>query len=508
MPVPYRDQKKSLVALWLLALAAIALAFASCGRPAIPPGVPGAASGPVKGNFDIQVSVDRLPRLNEPFTVTGKFTPMRADEPDAELWLSVVSLTDPWGIYLDGEDRWHGPLKLSETRTISATFAIVAEGNYTVVAAAHSSAPGVYGEEPAFIRLNITAKSSAFEWKDDNQGGIIVSQGDVPIGSSMVVDSALLLNTSAAPRIEFIQSHDDITRLQEEGLLPKELRYNWRDLARLDFSKVFLIAYFDAMRPVPGYMPVFEGHNLIWDNGILRGRYKTFSVPPEVDRANRPVSSVVIKPLAWEEQPFRVQDYAFRGIRQFEFTVDIDGQLPIVKTVDLRPGSPPTPTPIPSPQPGAAYNFVRLVPSSHLVKWGEIFQVDVTISVGGHQQEISGVQVGISFNPEHLEARSVSLHPASPLKTLAVPAQIDNQAGTIFFVATVNSTDPRPTEGFSLATITFQAKSVNVDTLLTSIEREGPRATKVEAVTTAVNGWPPVPTTLGLSNLIITIEEP
>ncbi len=404
MPVPYRDQKKSLVALWLLALAATALVFASCGRPAIPSGVPGAASGSVKGNFDIQVSVDRLPRLNESFTVTGKFTPMRADEPDAELWLSVVSLTDPRGIYLDGEDRWHGPLKLGETRTISATFAIVAEGNYTVVASVHSSAPGVYVEEPAFIRLNITAESSAFEWKDDNQGGIVVSQGEVPIGRSMVVDSALLLNTSAVPRIEFIQSPDDITRLQEEGLLPREFRYRWRDLARLDFSKVFLIAYFDAMRPVPGYMPVFEGRNLIWDNGVLKGSYKTFSVPPEVNRANRPVSSVVIKLLAWDEQPFQVQDYAFRGVRRFEFTVDADGKLPVVKIVDLRPGPSPTPTPVPSPQPGAAYNFARLVPSSHLVKWGEIFQVDVAISVGGQQQEISGAQIGISFNPEHLEA--------------------------------------------------------------------------------------------------------
>ncbi len=354
MPRPYQKHRKPSLALWLSVLAAIALTLASCQRPASQPGGPPGASGPaVLEDFKIEVSIDHLPKLNEPFTVTGKFTPIKKDEEDAELWIGVVSLASPWGIYLDGEDRWHGPLKLGETKTLAAIFAVVAEGNYDAGAAAYSTART--GQEAIPVHFTVTAESSSFGWKDNSQSGIsIAAKGEVPVGRNVVVDSALLLNTSPFHRVEFIQSKDDIVRLQAEGLLPKELRYSWRELLRFDFSKVFLIAYFDAMKSTPGYLPVFQGHNLIWDNGTLRGSYKAYSVPPWVTRAIRPVSSAVIKLLSWEVQPFQVQEKAFQGARTFEFAVD--GGPSIVKTVKLRPGPAPTPAPPPSPLPGPAYN--------------------------------------------------------------------------------------------------------------------------------------------------------
>jgi hypothetical protein len=108
-------------------------------------------------------------------------------------------------------------------------------------------------------------------------------------------------------------------------------------LATIDFSKQFLIAYFDSKRPTPGYLPVFLGSNFTWDNGTLRGgNYKTHNLPPEVSRLSKPVSSVVIRALAWQERPFGVEEFAFQGVRSFEFV--IDNGPPIVKTVTLQPG--------------------------------------------------------------------------------------------------------------------------------------------------------------------------
>ena len=128
---------------------------------------------------------------------------------------------------------------------------------------------------------------------------------------------------------------DDISRLQEEGLIPQDLRYIWRKLNRLDFSKHILIAYFDEQRPTPGRLQQFQERLFTWDDGTLKGgEYKTFSVDDDVTRIDRPVSSVVIRSLARLAKPHGVDEFAFDGPRTFEFL--IDGTLPISKSVNFR----------------------------------------------------------------------------------------------------------------------------------------------------------------------------
>jgi hypothetical protein len=342
----HEKQRMAHMAFWLLTAIAVAL-LAIAGCKPVPASAPTSVPQPGAGfqgtartsvpivheNFKIEVSVSHLPKPNESFTLIGKFTPMKQDEADAELWIHVEG-----GVYLDGEDRWHGPLKLGEEKVISATFALVTEGKHEINAAAYST-DRVREEGIPILVLTTIGSSEWYQGAKPGQGppAPIIAAGDVPAGHNTVVETAMLLNDSSEPIIEFIQRPSDIVRLQEQGLLPKELRYRWRKLGTLDFSKHFLIAYFDSKRPTPGYLPVFLERGFTWDNGTLRGgNYKTHIVPPDVSRASKPVSSVVIRALAWQQRPFGIEAFAFQGLRSFEFT--IDNRPPIVKTITLQPG--------------------------------------------------------------------------------------------------------------------------------------------------------------------------
>ena len=290
--------------------------------------ISGGASGPSGGGagapefFRIEVWMSHLPDLNEPFTVTAKLKAFEMDESDAELWVAVSG-----GVYLDGEDRWHGPLKVGEEKVISATFAVVTEGNHAVGAAASTERYSQrWGQSASNIRFHTTAEGSELGYEERGPQARAFGQGqavrEVGAGRLHIVDTTLLLNTSQDPRIEFVQSKEDVARLQEQGLFPKELRYRWRQLNNVDFPRVFLIAYFDRMRPTPGYLPVFQGPDFAWDNGVVKATYQTFSSPPLEDEANKPVSSVTMRYIGRAVKiPFS-DVTPYQGPRSFEFTID------------------------------------------------------------------------------------------------------------------------------------------------------------------------------------------
>lgn len=317
-----------------MAAVAVALALMACGRG----GPGGAAGGGEPRYFDIEVSVSHLPDLNEPFTVTAKLTATEMDEADAELWMNVTG-----AVYLDGEDRWHGPLKLGEEKTVSATFAVVTEGNHAASAAANST--DLFGHQTAVppVWFHTTAEGSALGRGETESDTRVFVPGqevrEVGAGRLSIVDTALLLNTSDAPRIEFVQSESDVVALQEEGLFPKELRYSWRQLNHMDFSRVFLIVYFDQMRPSPGHLPVFKGNfkgnYFDWDDGVLRGSYETFSAPAPQGAAAKPVSAVTMIYSSRDAQPTYSDIMPYQGLRTFEFT--IDGGPPTPVQVDFAP---------------------------------------------------------------------------------------------------------------------------------------------------------------------------
>ena len=313
-------------------VAVVALALVACGRDGpIFGGAPGAASGGgAPEYFEIEVSISHLPDLNEPFTVTGTITPTDEDETDAEMWIVVTGAA-----YLDGEDRWHGPLKMGEKKTISATFAVVTEGDHAAGAAVFSSEKSGqrWVQESPTIRFHTTAEGSDLGRAESGPQARAIGQGqavrEVGAGRLHIVDTALLLNTTEDPRIEFVQNKEDVARLQDQGLFPKELRYQWRLINNIDFARVFLIAYFDRMRPTPGYVPVFQGPDVTWDNGVVKATYETFSSPPLEDAANNPVSSVTMRYIGRAvEIPFS-DVTPYQGPRDFEFTTDEEAAMPV-----------------------------------------------------------------------------------------------------------------------------------------------------------------------------------
>ena len=316
-------------------MALLLLALAGCGGSI---GVLGAGSGARVRNVSPEIKVSHLPKLNEPFTVTGKFTALKKLD-DVDLWLEAGR----YGVYLDGEAQWHGPLVEGEARTLTATFAFVSEGNKAIGAQAASKleglgGTGIWGDDSLPIFLRVTNASGVEGYELSRFGnGTSWKAGDLPIaraGHAHVVDTTLQLNSSDKPRIEFVQSWDDVKRLQDAGLFPAELRYRWRRLFDINFSKQFLVVYFDALQPEPGHTVGFEGFLFQLEDGVLKGDYRTYSVPPEVIRPPRPVSAVEVRAVARRVQPESIHAFAFRGVQTFQFTLDGQPLPPI--TVDLK----------------------------------------------------------------------------------------------------------------------------------------------------------------------------
>ena len=202
----------------LAAVAIVAMALVACGRDGpISGGASGASGGDEPEYFEIEVSISHLPDLNEPFTVTAKLKPFEMDEADAELWLAVSG-----GVYLDGEDRWHGPLKVGEEKVISATFAVVTEGNHTAEALANSTDLEAH-QTARPIRIHTTTEGSELGHEESGPQARAIDPGqeiqEVYAGLAGVTDTTLLPNTSETPRIEFVQTKDDVVKLQEQGVV-------------------------------------------------------------------------------------------------------------------------------------------------------------------------------------------------------------------------------------------------------------------------------------------------
>ncbi len=302
----------------LIFLPVFVLSSLGCDKDSQPIGGVGASGARNIFHVQPQVLISHLPKLYEPFTVRGTFTALQ-DQGDSELWISVGVN----GVYLDGEHQWHGPLKKGDVKTLTATFAFVKGGNHTVLAHASSAVQASEFTTPAAeaptatdasdprwqenslpVNLYVTEDSqrlglelirgSSYSWKAGDP-----PRADAGVGV-VVTDQAV--NASDVPRIEFVQGREDIKRLQEEGLLPAELRYQWRAfLGGVDFSKKFVVVYFDALWPEPGHLAAFEGSRFQLEDGMLRGNYRTYSVPPDVPRANRPVSAVELRAIARRE---------------------------------------------------------------------------------------------------------------------------------------------------------------------------------------------------------------
>ena len=147
------------------------------------------------------------------------------------------------------------------------------------------------------------------------------------------MDTALAFNTSSSPRIDILQSLSDVERLQKEGLLPLDLRYDWKRLVTksyFDFNKQILVVYYGGLRTTPGYLLTTENVELprfIWEDGTRNANVKTYEVPPEVSRANKPASSVAIYAHARSFKPFGIDVAAFQGKRVFEFKLENGGTI-------------------------------------------------------------------------------------------------------------------------------------------------------------------------------------
>lgn len=276
----------------------------------------------------MQVSISHLPSLNETFTVTASARAAKGDEDDAELFINVSG-----GVYLAGEDRWHGPLKLGESKTIQATFAMVIEGNHNITAIAYSQNGRRSISAPILVYL--TETTSKWRAVATNCCVTLTVEGSTPefvsIGRHEFTETALLLNDRLEPRIAVVTSADDIKALQRQGLIPEQLRYRWRKLSRLDFSKQMALLYWDGRQDSRGSFVKLEDDLFqITGDGTLSAGYGSYTVPQTQALERVPVSAVDVRVLSW--------DAKVRGSDRFVFdeigTIRIDrGDAPSAEVV-------------------------------------------------------------------------------------------------------------------------------------------------------------------------------
>lgn len=101
---------------------------------------------------------------------------------------------------------------------------------------------------------------------------------------------------------------------------------------------------------------------------------------------------------------------------------------------------------------------IVLLPANPVVNAGAT--TDITIQVQPNGQDVIGADVFLDFNPAHLEV--VTIKPGTTLNTV-LQNRYDNAAGSIDYGAgTLNQ--PYPSATFTLAIITFKAKSGGVST--------------------------------------------
>jgi hypothetical protein len=522
-----RPQIETVAGLWLL-LAAFATAAltAACGvegpaqQATVPPGataLPTVSAGTpwpdLERPFLMTLSVSHLPKLNEPFTVSATISPAHQDEEDAEIWIEISG-----GAYLAGEDRWHGPLAQGEVKAVEATFVILSEGNHEISAAGFANRatgpfPGNFQRALPTINMNVTAAES--RWGLVPGTPYAPESGDIPAGHWIVNEAFLLLNTQAEPRLEFLTSDNDIDLLQRQGLLPSELRYQWRRLTWIDFSKQFLMLYVAPKTASPGHSMEIKDNSFAWhDDGVLSGTIVERAFTDEQPTSERLYSPALVQVLSWRDTPFGFEFPAFTSARRFDIALDHErdrGSVSITRQVDLRPGPPPTPTPVPPPLPGPAYSGLRLLlsdSSSSSVRWNGTVDVGVRVFVRGREQEIAAAQVGIKFNPAHLEAVMVIRDPGSPLTQASGETMIDNNKGLIYFKVEAGTGDS-PRTDFTLARITFRAREVagGIDTEITGIDRADELASQIESRNVAPRSGELPPEFLGVGDLTVSIEE-
>ncbi len=153
------------------------------------------------------------------------------------------------------------------------------------------------------------------------------------------------LNKFDEPRVEVIESKDDIQRLQAEGLVPQELRYQWRWLPTVRYEDDFVLAYYGALNANLGSFVSMDGSLLTWEDSLMKGEYRKHSLPPGiVARYPGPASPVDFRRLKRDARPLqRAQQpvLVFQGGHVLELGRD-DGP-PIRVTIDVAPKGTPHP---------------------------------------------------------------------------------------------------------------------------------------------------------------------
>ena len=124
---------------------------------------------------------------------------------------------------------------------------------------------------------------------------------------------------------------------------------------------------------------------------------------------------------------------------------------------------------------------LNLVPSHISVPMGHTFTVDIRLDP--KDQPFQAVAAFLEFDPDDLEVVDEQGNPATQIADagvlpLGMANQVDNAAGAIKFSA--GTLDASPTEEFTLATIRFRAKQLNLDgSLVQFIVQDYPPKTTV-----------------------------
>lgn len=236
-----------------MAVVAVALAMAACGRGGPILGGPPGASTQAATDVEVFLELAKAPALYEPVEVTVTVTAKKPDRSPVEVWLELPTTA----AFINGQMSWRGELPEGKTHQFSATIAFVAEG------VSHLSAHARFNHPQSIYGIDEVGYG---EWLRVTEGGgeLRPTKGaDEPgyMPPRQPLDGSTLVNLADKPRLLVIQRDSGLDELKGEGLVPADPWGQWHGniyyptgILDRDFEdNGVMVALFDRRRPTTGY---------------------------------------------------------------------------------------------------------------------------------------------------------------------------------------------------------------------------------------------------------------
>ena len=258
-----------------------------------------------------------------------------------------------------------------------------------------------------------------------------------------------------------MQSPGDVRRLQEQRLLPQELRYQWYYLQEFPFYSNFIVAFWDGMKPTTGHG--VSSSSFVKEGNDIVGQFVTCSLPQEVHAPSKPISPVILiqSQYTYERVTGLIDHRAIRstidlrGDRLFKLLLNAEPFKTI--QIELKPAAVQTPvvlrTPTPSPMAiidrGGQSTEAIVQIGSVTVEPEQIVQLPILVKGIDDPDGLGAYHFRIKFDPSVLKVNKVIAGESFG----TVSYNIDNGNGQVTLVGAQSMFIPGPTGDIIVAYI-------------------------------------------------------